>query len=212
MAGLRNDPKEYGKDHLTTKTQPLFLQLLPQLKKCTTIEEIFVVISPHFCSFTFHIITDIFHHFKQGHVDTNLAHSFVMKHSFYSRRPMAHCPNFVTHPRKHGFAFVIFHMDWDPNVDTLYQVETLRMNATAVFRMSHHALILNGYEMKGGVMLQYFQFPASMRHMIFPIDDPKGLFVQKKVMKVECCGQFEIIKVLYHICTLYFVIRIHIVL
>ena len=123
-------------------------------------------------------------------------HRYVEKFNFYNQRPIVQAPRVFSSPRKHGRAFLVFYLDWDPNKYTVHELEAFRLNASFIFKLTHYVLMLISVEMKDKMMVQMYQIPASLRDILFPLDEKQlEFFESRKVLKVECCGTSAVTKV-----------------
>ena len=166
------------------------------LRGAGSLEGVLEVASIHYSAFCYHVLTNILQDHGDSPSSKFSVHRYMQRFNLYNQRPIALSPKIYTTPRRHGYAFVLIHLDWDPMKRTLHELEALRLTASTVFKLTHYPLMYIAMEMRGGVMVQVYQVPGTVRDLVLPLDESQRSALEtKSVLKVECCGQTEMTKV-----------------
>lgn len=171
--------------------QPLFADVLPTIKKCTTLDEVFLEVLNLVTFFNHQLLIDIMLNTGGTMRDRREIDRFRDKFYNYVRRGVTEAPPIWCLPAKSGCAFVRMTLDTDIKELQLHEIDSFfsRMSYSLNLSKLTFKLLSITKGAQEGKVDYILQIPSFARNLVFPFDRKQLKSIKSEKMEtITCCA------------------------
>ena len=174
-----------------------FSKAIPELKKCTTLTEAFLVLRDYVSVFNHGITVDLLLNMGGNTRDRNELDKFRDRYYNFMRRKATLFPATFTLPVREGCAMARFTVRKDNDKISLSEADSYCNRLTYILDISRFSLKLIGLLRESeGVSTYVYEIPYYAAYMMFPMNDKQVALMRKEnIARVACCSYVENIPV-----------------
>lgn len=175
---------------LTHPTVKLFTNILPALKACSTLTEVFLALRRHVSVFNHGVMVDVLLNMGGTTRDRNELDKFRDRYYSFMRRKATMFPSVFTAPVRCGYAMVRFTVKKDIDKISLAEADSYCNRLTYNLDVSRFTLKLVGLiREREGVTTYVYQVPWFAPNLMFPMTDEQVAAMRKEnIMMVASCS------------------------
>jgi hypothetical protein len=167
-----------------------FSKIIPVLKECTTLTDVFLTLRDNMSVFNHGITVDLLLNMAGSTRDRNELDKFRDRYYNFMRRKATLFPATFTPPGREGYAMARFTVKKDIDKISLSEADSYSNRLTYILNLSRFSLKLIGLiREEEGYSTYVYEIPYFAAALMFPMNDKQVASMRKEsISQVACCS------------------------